>query len=155
MRESFNEYFYHTLRKETCGSRHECRVTVWNWMQNGVPVNCHPNIVHRATSMYSDRELDMRLTIALIVVFALTPLHAEDSVVWNNLARLTPGDQILVVRKDMASVEAQFVSFSDSSITLRSGNSDSVAEKDSVVRVSTKPQGQRKYNAIYRVKQIR
>jgi len=67
---------------------------------------------------------------------AVAPATARDSSNWNNLAQISAGEKVQVVRQTMKTVNGNFESFSQDSVVVRQRSADVVIPKSDVVRVT-------------------
>jgi hypothetical protein len=98
-----------------------------------------------------------RKWFSIVAVFVLglmtaVPLHAADprngNANWNNLKKLSPGDDIRIVLNDAKSYEAKFQSASDEAITVRLVTGEQTFSRESVLRVSSKRTSHRGRGAL-------
>ena len=74
-------------------------------------------------------------------------INAEPGASWENLRQLTPGHKIQVVQRDGKAWTGSFVSFSDTSVSLKVREANKTVRRAEVVRVS-RHSGKRARNAL-------
>lgn len=93
------------------------------------------------------RSFRASLILALAIAALSSHLCAAQSE-WSVVRQLTSGQELKVVLKEGGSRRGSFESANDSSIVVRSGNSEQTLSRDQVRRILLKSKGHRKRNAL-------
>jgi hypothetical protein len=91
--------------------------------------------------------IKLQSAAVILSVIMTAPAYAQDDRNWTNLGTLKSGDRICVIQSDAQRVEGLFVEFSDSGISIRTGQATVIA-RDRVVRVYRQPRTRRSLRAV-------
>lgn len=88
------------------------------------------------------------LVLAGLLTLARVSLAQEPPSSWKSLTQLKEGDRIEIINMEYKQIKVRFVSFSNDSISFRTGKGETAMKREDVYRVLTREKPRRAHSAL-------